>query len=511
MASLTSSLSKVGAGTLASRLLGLARDLLIARLFGANGATDAFVVAFKIPNFARRLFAEGVFSTALVPVLSEQRAMRGDSGLRGFVDDMAGALGALLLVITGVGLLAAPWLILVFAPGFAADASQHEMATTMLRLTLPYILLITLTALAGSILNTYERFGVPAVTPALLNLVLIGCALWLAPRMAEPVLALAWGVLIAGFVQLGFQLPFLGRLGLLPRPRLDLKDPSVRRVFGQMGPAVLGVSVGQISLLLNTLMASFLPSGSISWLYYADRLMEFPLGVLAVTLGTVIMPRLSQRHVAQDPRDFSLTLDWALRWVVVLGFPAAMGLLALAEPLMATLLLSGAFDAKDVEMAATGLMAYAPAVPALMAVKVLVTGYYARQSVRTPVRVALIALAIGLLCNLLLIYPFDHVGLALATSTAAILNALLLLKGLVADKSLDPTAGWGRLLLRAMAASATMGTVILLGAGEAEHWIGMGSGARILSLAAWTLAGGLAYAVSLLVLGVRPRDLMRQT
>nr|WP_206171895.1 murein biosynthesis integral membrane protein MurJ [Thiorhodococcus mannitoliphagus] len=504
---MSASIAKIGSSTFLSRVLGFARDLIIARLFGADAATDAFFVAFKIPNFARRLFAEGVFSMALVPVLSETKQRRGDTALKGFVDDMAGALTLALLLITSAGLLAAPWLIIAFAPGFAGDAAQHQLATEMLRLTLPYIFFITLAAFAGGILNTYERFGVPAFTPVLLNLILIGCALVVAPHLEEPIMALAWGVLIAGAVQLGFQLPFLLQLGLLPRPRLNLRDPGIQGVFKLVGPAIIGVSVGQISLLLDTLFASFLQTGSISWLYYSDRLMEFPLGILAVALGTVIMPRLSRQHVADKAGDFSRTLDWALRWALLLGTPAALGLLALAEPIMATLFVSDAFVTRDVVMAAQSLMAYAPGVIAFMAIKILVPGYYARQDMHSPVRIALVSIGVGLLLNLLLMLPMGHAGLALATTIAATTNAGLLLRGLMNSGVYAPEQGWTPLLIKVLAASLLMSTALLVLPGPATDWIALNTGARALRLLGWITAGATLYVLTLTLFGVRRRDL----
>nr|WP_207168417.1 murein biosynthesis integral membrane protein MurJ [Thiocystis violacea] len=504
------SITKIGGNNLLSRILGFTRDLVIARIFGADAATDAFFVAFKIPNFARRLFAEGVFSMALVPVLTEHKA-RGTPALKSFVDELAGALGVMLLLTTAVGVLAAPALVLLFAPGFVSDASQFEMATAMLRLTFPYVLFVTLTAFAGGILNTHERFGVPAFTPVILNLSLIACAIWLAPRFDAPILALAWGVLIAGIAQLAFQLPFLQQLGLLPRPRLNLADPGIRRLIMLMGPAILGVSVGQISLLLDTLLASFLQTGSISWLYYSDRLMEFPLGILAVALGTVIMPELSSQHLGRATADFSRTLDWALRWVLLLGAPAAIGLLALSRPLMATLFYSGEFASRDVQMAAWSLMAYAPGVAAFMAIKVLAPGYYARQDIGRPVRFAIIALGVGLACNLLLMLPMGHAGLALATSMAAALNAGLLLRGLLVQGIYRPEPGWRPLLIKGLAASAAMGALLLTGTGTAASWIAMGTGERILALGGWILAGAAVYAGILIALRVKSEDLRRRS
>jgi putative peptidoglycan lipid II flippase len=506
---LTASIAKVGSTTLLSRVLGFVRDLLIARLFGADAATDAFFVAFKVPNLLRRLFAEGAFAAALVPVLQQYRAARSAVDLRDFVDRAAGTLALVLFAITGLGVAAAPVFVLVFAPGFAADADTHELAAGMLRLTLPYLFFIGLTAFAGSILNTYERFGVPAFTPVLLNLVLIGCALWLAPRLSEPVMALAWGVLLAGLVQLAFQVPFLGRLGLLPRPRLGFRHPGVRRMGRILGPALFGVSVAQLALLIDTLLASFLATGSISWLYYSDRLVEFPLGILGAALGTVILPRLARPGAlgAADNGDtaFSRTLDWALRWVLLLGVPASIGLMLLAGPVLATLFLSGSFGAGDVAMARQSLIAYAAGLTGFMAVKALVPGYYGRQDVRTPVRIALVAMVVNLALSLALMLPFGHGGLAAATSVAALLNAGLLLAGLLRAGVYRPAPGWSALLPRALAANLAMALLLWWLAGPTADWLGAAGVGRVLRLALVIGAGAVAYGGALLLLGVRPK------
>ncbi|MBK5963134.1 murein biosynthesis integral membrane protein MurJ [Thiocystis minor] len=507
MASLPASLAKVGGNTLLSRILGFARDLVVARLFGADAGTDAFFVAFKIPNFMRRLFAEGAFSMAFVPILNEHREQRGFLALKGFIDDIAGTLGAALLLITALGVLGAPVLVLIFAPGFANDASQWELATAMLRLTFPYLLFISLTAFAGGILNTYDRFGVPAFTPALLNLSLIGGAIWLAPHLERPIMALAWGVLLAGLIQLAFQLPFLAQLNLVPRPRFNDRNPDIRRVIRRMGPALFGVSVAQISLLMDTLLASFLTTGSISWLYYSDRLMEFPLGILAATLGTVILPRLSRRHIANDPESFSQTLDWALRWLLLLGVPSAIGLLTLAGPLMATLFHSNEFGADDVTMASHSLMAYSLGLIGFMGIKVLTPGYYARQEMRTPVRIAVIALLVGIGCNLVLMIPLGHSGLALGTTIAATINAGLLLRGLLKQGILIPRPGWTSFLARVLAANLAMGILVSLGTGSTADWIAMTARARAWHLLMWIAIGASVYLGALLALGLRPKEL----
>ncbi len=508
MASLAASIAKVGSNTFLSRVLGFVRDLVVARLFGADAGTDAFFVAFKIPNFMRRLFAEGAFSMAFVPVLNEYKQKRGFDALKAYVDAVAGTLGGVLLLVTVIGVLGAPLLVLLFAPGFVNEPEQLALTTEMLRLTFPYLLFISLTAFAGGILNTYERFGIPAFTPVLLNISLILCAVYLAPMMERPIVALAWGVFIAGIAQLLFQIPFLAQLRLLPRPRLATKDPGVRKTVKLMVPALFGVSVGQISLLLDTLLASFLVTGSISWLYYSDRLMEFPLGILAVALATVILPRLSQRHAADDPVAFSYTMDWALRWVLLLGVPSAVGLLVLAGPLITTLFHSGEFGARDVEMASLSLMAYSLGLVAFMGIKVLAPGYYARQDMKTPVRIAVIALVVNMVFNLILMFPFGHAGLALATTIAAITNASLLLQGLLKERIFRPQRSWIALMIKALVANLLMGMLIHLGVGATADWIEMGLSERIWRLLMWILVGATVYTGALLAMGIRPRHFM---
>jgi len=493
--------------TLLSRLLGFARDVVFARLFGAGTGMDAFLVAFKIPNFMRRLFAEGAFSQGFVPVLGEYKAQRGTEEVRVLIDRVAGTLALVLIGLTVVAVVAAPLLILLFAPGFHADASRYDLAVSMLRLTFPYLLFISLTACAGGILNSYGRFAVPAFTPVLLNLSLIGAALWLAPRMDEPIIALAWGVLVAGIAQLLFQLPALARLGLLPRPRPAFRDPGVRRVLKLMVPALFGASVTQVNLLIDTLIASFLTAGSISWLYYSDRLVEFPLGIFGIALATVMLPSLSQRHAETNPEAFSGTIDWALRWVVVLGTPATVGLFVLAAPLLTTLFHYDAFGANDVRMSARSLMAYAIGLQGFILVKVLAPGYFARQDTRTPVRIGIIAMAVNVALNLALVLPLAHAGLALATSLAAFVNAGLLYRGLYRGGIYRPLPGWSRLAWRVTAANLAMALLLWWGAGDLELWLGWSGSERAGQLLVWVVAGAVVYFAVLGTLGLRPRHL----
>ena len=486
-----------------SRILGFLRDLVLARVFGADATTDAFFVAFKIPNFMRRLFAEGAFSAAFVPVLTEYKTRRSFAELKRFVDDVAGTFGAVLLLITVVGVLIAPILVMLFAPGFIGEEGKLELATEMLRLTFPYLFFISLTAYAGGILNTHNRFSVPAFTPVLLNLCLIGSALWLAPTMEQPIIALAWGVLMAGVVQLAFQLPFLGQIKLLPKPRIAFADEGIRKLLKLMAPALFGVSVSQINLLLDTLIASFLVSGSISWLYYSDRLMEFPVGILGVALGTVILPNLSRKHAEQSTEEFSHTLDWGLRLVLLLGVPSAVGMIILAGPMLATLFHSDAFNEQDVVMSSYSLMAYAFALIPFIAIKVLAPGFYARQDTKTPVRIGIIAMAVNMVFNIILVFPLDHAGLALATSLSASVNALLLLQGLLKDGTYRPDARWWALGCKVVFAALAMGALLFWGTGQLSEWMVMGGLQRVWLLFGWIAIGSLLYFALLFLFGIR--------
>jgi len=504
MASLTASLTKVGGNTLLSRLMGFLRDLMVARLFGADGGTDAFFVAFKVPNLFRRLFAEGGFASALVPVLHATQREGGRPALHPLLASLSAVLGAGLLLITLLGLLAAPWLILAFAPGFAAEPDRQALAAELLRLTLPYVIFIVLAAVAGALLNLYERFGVPAFTPVLLNLAIIGCALWLAPHLDQPILALGWGVLLGGLAQLSFQLPFLARLDLLPRPRLVGWHPGTRQVLRRLGPVLFGGSVTQLNLLIDTFLASFLTVGSISWLYYSDRLVEFPLGILGAALTTVILPRLS-RQATTSPQSFATTLEWGLRWVVLLGLPAAVGLALLAEPLVATLFLSAQFNALDVRMAALSLMGYSAGLPAFMAIKVLAPAYHARHDARTPARFAFVTLGVNLVLSLTLMVPWGHGGLALATSLAAWVNAALLLWGLRHEKTYPLTRDWLVLLGKGGVATLILGALLYGVPPVLDAWLAVSAAERLQWLLSWTLGAAAVYCALLLAMGLRPR------
>jgi putative peptidoglycan lipid II flippase len=504
---LLKSTASVGAFTFLSRVLGFVRDMMIARLFGAGAGTDAFFVAFKIPNFLRRLFAEGAFSQAFVPVLSEYKTQREHEELRRLADHVAGTLGVVLFLVTLVGVVTAPVLVMIFAPGFIGDPGKYGLTVDLLRITFPYLLFVSLTALAAGILNTFGRFGVPAVTPVFLNLSMIGAALWLAPRMAEPVTALAWGVFIAGVAQLLFQIPFLARVRVLPRPRWGWRHEGVQRVLRLMLPAIFGSSVAQINLLFDTLLASFLVTGSVSWLYYSDRLMEFPLGVFGIALATVLLPSLSRQHAEASREGFSNTLDWGLRWVMVIGVPAGVGLLVLAGPMLTTLFQYREFTTHDVEMARLSLMAYSVGLLPFILIKVLAPGFFSRQDTRTPVRIGVIAMLTNMVLNVILIFPLAHAGLALATSLAAFLNAALLYRALRREQVYVPGAGWSALLLRVGAASAVMGGLLWYGSGELSAWYAWGAAERSARLLLWIALGGVAYLAVVWLLGLRPRHL----
>ncbi len=498
----------VGLNTTLSRVLGLVRDIVIARIFGTGVGADAFFVAFRIPNFLRRLFAEGAFSQAFVPVLAEYRSQHSPEAVRELAQSTAGVLGGILFLVTAVGVIAAPVLVMIFAPGFVDEAEKYELTVSMLRITFPYLLFISLTSLAGGILNTYGLFSVPAFTPVLLNIFLIGAATLLAPHLQQPITALAWGVLLGGVAQLCFQFPFLYRQGFLCIPRLNFRHPGVRKIFKLILPAIFGVSVSQINLLVDTLIASFLVTGSVSWLYYSDRLVEFPLGVFGIALATVILPNLSRKHAEGAGEAFAATLDWALRWVVLIAVPAAIGLMFLATPILATLFQYGAFDAHGVAMSSLSLMAYALGLPAFVLVKILAPGFYARQDTRTPVRVGVIAMLANIVLNLALVFPLAHTGLALATSIAAWLNAGLLYRGLRKLDVCRPLPGWGLLWLRVLVAGGSMAAMLWWWRGELAQWIAWGIGDRVLALGSLVIGGAALYGLLLLLGGFRPYSLV---
>ena len=507
---LLKALAAVSSMTLLSRILGFVRDTVVARAFGAGLATDAFFVAFKIPNLLRRLFAEGAFAQAFVPILAEYKNRRGEADTRLLVDHVSGMLALALAVVTLAGIAAAPLIVYVSAPGFAAMPDKFALTIELLRITFPYIFFISLVSLAGGILNTYSRFSVPALTPALLNLSFIGFALWAAPYFDPPVKALAWAVFAGGALQLAFQVPFLLRLKLLPRFRLDFRDAGVWRVVRQMGPAVFGVSIGQISLLINIIFASFLASGSVSWLYYADRLMEFPTGLLGVALGTILLPSLAKHYADQSPEAYSKLLDWGLRLTLMLALPAAAALAVLAVPLIATLFHYGQFSVHDVMMTRNALIAYSAGLLGLILVKVLAPGFYARQNIRTPVKIGIVALVATQAMNFAFMGYFQHAGLALAIALGACLNAGMLYFKLRQSGVYSPQPGWTSFALKIVVAIAAMSASLWFAAGDNAVWLHASGLVKVVRLVGMVLLGATTYFAALWLLGFRPRDFVQR-
>jgi len=499
-------LATVSSMTLLSRILGFARDFFVARVFGAGMLTDAFFVAFRIPNLLRRMFGEGAFSQAFVPILAEYRNREGAEETRRLVDSVSTVLFLALVVTAALGMALAPVIVYITAPGFAPEPAKFSLTVAMLRITFPYILFISLVALAAGILNTWSRFAVPAFTPVLLNVSMIVGAAVLADRFDPPVMALAWAVFAGGLLQLAFQLPFLARIGMLPRWRLDLKHPGVRRILKLMAPALFGVSVSQISLVINTIFASFLVTGSVSWLYYADRLMEFPAGMLGAALGTILLPSLSKHHASGAPEEYSRLLDWGLRLTLLLALPAAAALAVLAMPLIATLFHYGRFSAEDAWMTREALVAYSIGLVGMILVKILAPGFYARQNVMTPVKIGVLTLAATQVLNLLLIGPLKHAGLALAIGLGACLNALLLYSMLRRQKIYLPQPGWLAYALKVAVSVATMSVALWLAMAPAARWLSEGWAWKIAALAGLVELGAAVYGACLLLLGFRPRD-----
>lgn len=489
--------------TTLSRVLGLLRDMVFAREIGVGLGMDAFLVAFKIPNFLRRLFGEGAFSLAFVPVLADYKSNRDHAAVQGLVDRVFGTLAGILLLLSLIGSLASPLLVMIFAPGFIDESVKFGLTGDMLRVTFPYILFISLVAFGGSILNTYNRFALPAFAPVLLNVVLISAAIYGRQWFEVSVMALAWAVFVGGVVQLLLILPGLFRLRLMPRPRWGWRDSGVRRILKLMAPAVVGSSVAQINLLFDTLIASFLITGSVSWLYYSDRMVEFPLGVFGVALGTVILPSLSRSHASKSPGQFAMTLDRALRWVMLLGIPAALGLILLAEPILITLFQYDAFTANDAAMAGLSLMAYSLGLPAFILIKVLAPAFYSREDSRTPVRIGIIAMVSNMVLNVLLVVPMvhfgitgPHSGLALATAITAWQNAGLLYRRLRREGVYSPLKGWGIIYSRILVAGGAMAVLLFWGVPHPSEWLVWGGWDRVFHLTFWiVLAVGLYFLI----------------
>lgn len=513
------STSIVGAFTLLSRVTGLLRDMVYSRMFGAGLLMDAFLVAFKIPNFMRRLFAEGAFSQAFVPVVSEYKVQRPHDEVRELVDGAMGTMAWFLSVVTIIGVIAAPVFVLVFAPGFRMDGERFDLTVDMLRWTFPFILFISLAALAGGVLNSYGKFAVPATTSTLMNIVMIVFAAFIAPYFAQPGIVLAIGVFVSGLVQLGFQLPFLLKLGLLRRPRWRWGHEGVRKIGRLMMPAIFGSSVSQVALLLDTLIASFLATGSIAWLYYADRLVEFPLGVFSIALGTVILPGLAAHHASQEPARFASTLDWAVKLTTIVVLPATLALLLLAGPLTVTIFHYGKFDEQDVRMSMLALMAYSSGLMGFSMVKVLAPGFFARQDTKTPVRIGIQSLSVNMGLNVAIVLPLAfiypgmpglHALLALNNGIGAWFNATMLYRGLRKQRVIHHSPGWKRTFWQVLAGNVAMGAFLWLVAGDTERWIHMDAWHRVGWMTILVVGGGGIYFGVLYVLGMRVQHLRVQ-
>lgn len=509
---LLKALATISSLTLLSRILAFVRDVLIARIFGAGMATDAFFVAFKLPNLLRRLFAEGAFSQAFVPIFGEYKNRRGHDETKLLVDHVATLMALILFLITLVGILAAPVLVYVSAPGFAKEPDKFALTVQLLRITSPYIFFISLVAVAAGILNTYNKFWAPAFAPVLLNVCFIAAALWLAPYCDPPIVAMAWAVFVAGIVQLAFQLPLLKKIGMLPRFRLNFKDAGVWRIIKQMGPAVFGVSIAQISLIINTVFASFLAAGSVSWLYYADRLMEFPSGVLGVALGTILLPSLSKHYADASTEEYSKLLDWGLRLTFMLALPAALALGMIAVPLLSTFFQHGEFDVHDVLMTRQALVGYSVGLIGIILVKILAPGFYARQDIKTPVKIAIVTLIATQTMNVLFVFGLHlaHAGLALSIGLAACLNSAVLFHLLRKRDIYQPEPGWMMYFAKVGVALLALGLSLWFGMGSEQQWLSTSGWERILHLAALVAGGILIYFAVLFALGFRVRDFARR-
>lgn len=497
-----------------SRVTGLVREILFARAFGASAYTDAFNVAFRIPNLLRRLFAEGAFSQAFVPILAEYKSQQGEAATKTLVDHVATTLIWATLLTCIVGIAAAPAVVYLIATGLKSSPAAFDASVWMTRLMFPYIGFMSFVALSGGILNTWRQFKVPAVTPVLLNISFIVASLFVAPYLETPIYAMAFAVVAGGMLQLALQIPALLKIGMLPRlafnPMTALADAGVRKVLRKMGPAVFAVSAAQISLMINTNIASRLENGSVSWLSYADRLMEFPTALLGVALGTILLPSLAKANFEGDAKEYSSLLDWGLRLTFLLALPCAVGLATLSEPLTATLFHYGKFDAQAVTMTGRALVAYGVGLIGLILVKILAPGFYAQQNIKTPVKIAVAVLIITQLLNLVFVPQFAHAGLALSIGLGACLNASLLFWGLRKRGLYMPSPGWWEFLLRLTGALLLLAGVALWVAAHFD-WVGMRAH-PLLRVAALTLvmgASGVTYFGALMAMGFRFRDFKR--
>jgi putative peptidoglycan lipid II flippase len=510
---LLKALATIGSMTFMSRILGFVRDTLIARIFGAGMLTDAFFVAFKIPNLLRRISAEGAFSQAFVPILAEYKNQRTHAETHDLINHVATLMGLFLVAVSILGMLAAPWIVQVSAPGFIADQTKFQLTVELLRITFPYILFISLVSLAGGVLNTYGNFSVPAFTPVWLNVAFITAALLAAPYFDNSIYVLAWAVFIGGILQLLYQIPYLYKIGLVPKISLNLNDEGVWRILKLMGPAVFGVSIAQISLLINTIFASLLATGSVSWLYYADRLMEFPTGVLGVALGTILLPSLSKSVADKEDGEYSQLLDWGLRLTFMLALPAAVALAVLSVPLVTGLFHYGKFDAHDVEMTRQALIAYSLGLIGLILVKVLAPAFYSRQNIKTPVKIAIFTLISTQLMNLIFVFGLDlkHAGLALSIGLGACMNAGALYYHLRKANIYQPQVGWFWFLVKLIVAVLLMALVLYYVAGSHETWLNYSLLPKLMHLVLLLVAGSATYFAALYLMGIRIKDFMRKT
>lgn len=507
--SLLSSSTVVSAMTLLSRMLGLIRDILIAQLLGAGSSADAFFVAFKVPNFLRRLFAEGAFSQAFVPVLSEYQRL-GKLEVRQLLSPVIGVLGGVTFFLCLVAIIFAPAVVWIVAPGFSESPDKMALTTTMMRFTFPYLFFVSVMACASGVLNTYKVFAPSAFAPVLLNLCLIGALVFISPLLSTPAMALAMAVTLAGFLQLLLHLFFLERLQLLVLPRLSWSHPGVKKILVLMAPAIFGVSVSQINLLLDTILASFLADGSVSWLYYADRLIELPLGVFGVAIATVILPHLSSQHTNASILGFKKTLDWGVRWVVMLGVPSAFAMILLAEPILISLFYYGEFALIDVEKSAQALRAYSLALMPFMLIKIFATGFFSRQDTKTPVKIGIIAMVLNMVANLIFVWHFEHVGLALATSVSASINALLLYRGLAKRDVFNVSQDTLYFIIKVLAASTLMISILYFCSFDISFWVGCLFWQRFLALSGIIVLGLTVFFVAIWLLGIRPVHLSEQ-
>lgn len=505
----------VSAMTFISRISGLIRDVALANFVGTGVAADAFFVAFRIPNFFRRVLGEGAFSVAFVPVYSEFRETRSPGEVNAFLSLLLSRLMLVLVALCLLAVLAAPALVSVIAPGFLDDPEKFALTTQAVRICFPYLFFISLISMSAGILNTHGKFWVPAFTPVFLNLCLIWAVIWLLPRMQNPAIALSCGVVLAGVLQLGFQLPFLKQEHVLPLPRFKARSEAdkeglagCKQLWRLILPALFGSSVAQINLLINTLLASFLVTGSVSWLYYSDRLMELPVGVFGIALATVILPSLSKQHANASAEAFSNTIDWALRWVLLISLPATLALIVLAKPLIITLFNYGEFSSVDVHMAAQSLVAFAAGLLPIMLVKVLAPGFFARQDTRTPVRVGVIAMMVNAAVGVVLVWPFAHVGLAIAISVAACVNAALLYILLRRENVFKPLSDWWSFGAKVIGVSVVMAVVLYGWAGEADDWLALGVTGRVLKLFIAVAIGMAVYIFGIIATGIQYKQLL---